>query len=120
MPPHFAFLPVHFTAASRLQTQFRPPSPSEAALDCDYVKMALSGRPRRIFVVVLVVADRDHLVYASDLRLPRRSAETCVVSLSMGEGGRKRPWFEDDSAKPPRLATVGTVRSGVYFGGKRQ
>ena len=77
--------------------------------------MALSDRPRRIFVVVVNVVYQDHLVYVG-FEAAKAQRKTCVVLLSVGRReGRNRLWFEDDSTKPPRLATVGTVRSGVFW-----
>ena len=68
--------------------------------------MVLSGRPRRIFVVVLDVVYQDHLVYVG-FEASKAHRETCVVLLSVGrEEGGKWLWFEDDGVKPPRLAIV--------------
>ena len=91
-PPQFAFLPLCISppllTCRPSALQFRPLYPLEAAFDCEYVKAAISGRPRRIFIVVVVVVDRNHLVYVG-FEASRAQRETCVVLLCMEGGGRE-------------------------------
>ena len=82
-------MPVHFTAhrfaLADTAPSIRPSFPLEP--DYQYIKVALSGWPRRIFVIVVGVVDGSGSSGLSvGLDAAKVQRETCVVLLSMSEG----------------------------------